>query len=121
MDVVGHAQLETRMPARAIEDQHDLFVGTRAHLAGEFGQLDLKERDADGGREMEDGPPRGGMDEADEIAPFKAVLHARHRPLANRRPDPAQQRFEADPVLIDRPQLDAGVRERRGHLAQDGS
>ena len=51
------------------------------------------------------------MDEADEVAPGEAVADQRERALANGRPDAAKQRFEADPVLIDGPQLDPRLGE----------
>ena len=49
------------------------------------------------------------MDKADHVAPGKAVLHDRHRSLANRRPHPSLQRFEPDAMLIHGPQLYLGV------------
>ena len=118
VDMVGHTQLHAGVPSGAIEDQHNLLARTRAHLAGKFRQFDFKERNADRRRQMKDGPARGGMDKADQVAPGLAVLHPRHRALAYRRPDPPQQRFQADPMFISRPQLDAGMRKRRRHLPE---
>jgi hypothetical protein len=42
------------------------------------------------------------------------VAHEGNRPLANRRPDPAQQRFQADAMFINGPQLDLRVRKGSG-------
>ena len=53
--VVGHAQAQTGVPAGAIEDEHDLLAGARPRLTGKLGQLHFKERDADRGRQMEEG------------------------------------------------------------------
>ena len=50
---------------------------------------------------MEERAARGGMHEADEIAPGVAVLHRSDGALANRRPDPTQERLEADAMLVD--------------------
>jgi len=61
------------------------------------------------------------MDEADDVAPLKAVLHHRHRPLTDRRPDAPQQRLQADTMLVGRPQLDLGVREGGRHCLQQRS
>jgi hypothetical protein len=83
MDMVRHAQLHAGVPAGAVEDEHHLLAGTRADLAGEFRQLHLKEGNTDGGRQMEDGPTRGGMHKSDEIAPGIAVLDGGDRPLPN--------------------------------------
>ena len=58
------------------------------------------------------------MDKADEVAPLEAVLDGGNRTLANRRPDPPEQRFEADPMFIGRPQLHLRMRERRRHGLQ---
>ena len=77
VDVLGHVQLDARMPARAIQHEHDLFAGAGADLTGEGRQLDFEERDTDRCGQMEDRPPGGGMDEADEGAPVVAVLHRR--------------------------------------------
>ena len=118
VDVLGHAQaLEACQPARS-RTRTICLAGTRAHLAGKGGQLDLEERDAHAGRQMEEGASRGGMDEADEVAPGEAVLHEGDRALANRRPDATQERLEADAMLVGRPQLDRGVGKGGGDRAQ---
>ncbi len=61
---------------------------------------------------MEEGAAGGGMDKADEIAPGKAVLHRGDGTLTNRRPDPAEERLEADAMFIGGPQFD--LRPRKG-------
>lgn len=43
MNMLGHAQPQAVVPTSAVEDEHDLFGRTGARLAGEGGQLDLKE------------------------------------------------------------------------------
>jgi len=114
MDVLGHPELDTGVPARAIQDEHDLLGGTRPDVLGKGGQLDLKEGDADGGSEVEDRPARGGMDKADQIAPVIAVLHWRERALPVEAPNFVQDRLEPDAVLVDGPtpqQLNGGLRE----------
>jgi len=52
---------------------------------------------------MEEGAPGRRMHEADELAPGAVVL--------GRRTDPAQERLEANAMLIRCPQLDAGMRK----------
>ena len=118
VDVLGDPEVDAGMPARPIEHQHDLLGGTGSRLASELGQLHLKHRDAHGGGQMKERPTGGGMDEADEVAPGKAVLHHCHWPLTDRRPDAPQERFQADAMLIGRPQLHLGVWERRRHRLQ---
>src|SRR5260221_12571091 len=70
---------------------------------------------------MEHRAARGGMDEADEVAPFKAVLHRGEGALAVKTPDVVQDRLEADAVLVDRPQLDGRLWEGRCHVPQQGA
>lgn len=52
--MLGDAQADTAVPARPIEDEHNLLVWARADLAGKRGELDLEERDVDGRGEMKD-------------------------------------------------------------------
>jgi hypothetical protein len=120
--VVGHTQLHAGgLPPRAIADQHDRLARSRADLPGELRQLHRKAGDAHRRRQVEDGPTRGGMHTAHELAPGVAVVHPHHRPLANRRPHPAQQGLEANTLLIGevrRPEFHPGRGKRGGHRAQ---
>lgn len=77
VEVVGHPQARTRVPARPVEDQHDLLVGTGSHLAREFGQFHLEERNGDAGGQVEDGASGGRVHEADQVAPSVAMLDGR--------------------------------------------
>jgi hypothetical protein len=70
VDMVRHAQALGAVPARPIQQQDDLLGRTCFHGMGKPGKFRLKQRDADRGRQMQDGAPRGGMDEPDEIAPL---------------------------------------------------
>jgi hypothetical protein len=109
VDVVGHAQLDAGVPAGPIEHEDDLLARTSADLAGELRQLHLKHGDADGGGQMEERPARGGMDKADEVAPGEAVLDGSDGPLPNGRPDAAQERLQANAMLIGGPEFDRGA------------
>lgn len=113
MHVFWHTKFDTGMPARTIEDEHDLLGWTGTYLARELGQLDLEHGDTDRRGQMEERAPGGGMDEADEIAPGEAVLYRGNWTLTNRRPDLAQQWLEADAVFVGRPQFDVGLGEGR--------
>ena len=93
MHMLRHATFDTGVPPGAVKHQHNLLVWTSANLTRELGQFDLEDRDADGGGQMKDRPPGGRMDEADEVPPRKTVLDDGGRTLANRRPDPPQERF----------------------------
>lgn len=121
MHVLRHPQFDTGMPACTIEHQHDLLAGTGPDLACEFGQFHFKDGNADRGRQMKDRAPRGGMDKADEIAPGEAVLYRGNWTLTNRRPDPTEQRLEADAVLVRRPQFDLRLGVGRSACLEQGS
>jgi hypothetical protein len=121
VQVLGDVQLGTGVPPRAVEDQHDLLGGTGTDGAGEFGELDLEERDVDGGREVEEGLTRGGLDEANQIAPREAVLDRGDRTLAVEAPDLVQDRFQADAVLVGGPELDLGLGVGRGDRSDEGA
>ena len=63
---------------------------------------------------MEERAPRGGMHEADQVAPGVAVLDRRDGALAVEAPDLVQDRFQPNAMLVGRPELDLGVRKGRG-------
>jgi hypothetical protein len=116
-----HAEPQARMPPSTVQDQHALFRRTRADLTGEGSEFHFKEGDTDAGGQrgqMEDRVARGRMDKANEIAPGEAVAHWCERSLANRRPHATQERFQADTMLVHRPQLDAGGRVGSHHLSE---
>ncbi len=93
MHVLWNPQLDTGVPPCPIEHKDDLLLWAGSDLAREFGELDFKDRDTHRRGQMEDGATRGGMDKADEITPGEAVLYRGDGTLANRRPDPTQQRL----------------------------
>lgn len=119
--MLGHAEFAAGMPASPVEDQHDLFGGPSADLAGELGQFHLKEGEVDRRGQVENRTPRGRVNEADEIAPGIAVLHWSHGTLTNWRPDPPQNRLEADAMLVDGPEFDGGAGEGGCYLPQERS
>jgi len=119
--VVWDPEADAGMPAGPIQHEDDLLGGTGSHLTGKLGQLHFKHGNADGGGQMKECASRGGMDEAHQIPPGKAVLHGGDGPLANGRPDPPQERFEADAMFVSRPQLHLGVGKRRHHCLQQRS
>src|SRR5690348_16036244 len=60
----------------------------------------------------------GGMHEADQIAPIVAVLHGCEGALAVEAPDFLQDGFQADAMLVDRPELDVRLGEGGRHRPQ---
>ncbi len=103
-------QIPGDMPARAVEHQDDVLVGAGADLGGERGQ----ERAEQGGADAVGNEPhhltRGWSDEAVQIEPLVAVMAASGRTAAARRPDLAQDRFQAEAVFVERPDFDRNRR-----------
>lgn len=117
MDVLGDPQLDARMPAGAIEDQHDLLLRPGSHRLREGGQLGLEEGDVDRRGQVEDGAPRRRVHEGDQVAPCIAVLYRRQRPLTGEAPDLLQDGLEPDAVFVVGPDLDGGFGEGGRDLA----
>lgn len=114
VDMLGDLQLRTRVPASAIQDEHDLLGRPRADRTGEGSQLDRAEGDGDAGSQVPQGPARGGMDKADAGAPRVAVLDGRTGPPSAEAPDLLEDGLEAAAVLVGRPELDLRPREGGG-------
>jgi len=58
------------------------------------------------------------MHEADDVAPFIAMLDRSDGALAGKRPDPLQNWLEPDPVFVNRPELDGRLGIGCRHRAQ---
>ena len=98
------------VPTGVVELQHDPFVWSRAHRAGEIGEPEFEHLFADAVRDVPHGSAGRGLDEPRHVEPFEAVMPEPDRTLADRRPYAARDRLQADTVLVRRPDLDAGVR-----------
>ena len=57
------------------------------------------------------------MDKTDDMAPGEPVPHPGNRALANGCPNPTLYGFEANAVLVIRPQLHGCMGKRRGHVS----
>ena len=109
-----------RFPARPIEHEDKLLGGTGSHGSRACGELDCKERDAHAGwqmGQMEEGPTRSRMHQANEVTPGEAMAYHGHGALADRGPHPTPQWLEAAAMFIGHPhspQLDLRLREGGG-------
>jgi len=119
VDMLRHPQARAGVSPRPIEHQDDLLRRAGPHLAGEGSELHLEEGYRDTGGQVEEGATTGGMHEAHQRAPGEAVAHQRGGSPPNRRPDPPQERLQADAVLVGRPQLDARLGEGRRDGGQE--
>jgi hypothetical protein len=106
------------MPPGSAQAKDDLFIGTRSSCMGKGFEFYFKEGNADTGGQMEEGTPRGRMDKAHEIAPGEAMAHRREGTLPDRCPHPTKERFQANAVLVERPQFDLGPRKGARHCPQ---
>lgn len=104
------------MLARPIQHEDDLLGGASADHLGKRLSLDLEQRDGDAGGQVEDGAARGRMDETDPMSPGNAMLDRSEGALPMQRPCLAQERLEADAVLVHRPQFNRGLRKGSGDL-----
>lgn len=117
-DAVWDGQIFRAMPAGIVELEHNDAVAPGAGLARKgFEQL-YKERFVDAVRQIPDGLSARRRDEGGDVEPFIAVMTERNRPLADRRPDPAADWLQADPVLIRCPDLDRLIGMLRGFFGR---
>ena len=98
------------MPARAVEHQDDVLVEAGANFGGERPQERAEQRSVDAVGDEPHDLARGGPDEAVQIKPLVAVMATGDGAAAAGRPDLAQDRFQAEAVFVERPDLD---RDRR--------
>ena len=82
----------------------------RARRFGEVRQNGLEHLLANCVRDVPHRSAAGRLHEAPDVEPLVAVMAQCDGPLALGRPDPAQDGFQADPVLVHRPDFDDRVR-----------
>src|SRR5215207_5494278 len=115
-DPIRHSQVGRGVPAGAVEPdprvkpEDDDAIPSRPGLARKQGQQRRKERLGDPVRDGPEGLARDWLHEGGDVQPLVAVVTQRDRPLAFGRPDPTQDRLQADAVLIRGPDLDRRVR-----------
>ena len=96
-DALGDGERQG-VQAGAVEDDNPVATGSR--LAGEEGEGLLEELPVDASGEIPVALAGGRGDEGSDVEPLEAVVAAGDRALAPRRLDPAQDRLQADPVLV---------------------
>lgn len=112
-----HDQFMAAMPAGLIEHQHDVDGWSDAHGRGKLRQRLAEQGCRDSGQEQPEGLAGEGMDEGVLIEPLVAGTAGRNGLLAAPVPDPPQDRLEAHPMLVHRPDGDPGIRSGLGHRA----
>ena len=109
MDALRDPEVSAAVPARPIHDQQDLFSWSCSHLLGKGGQGAGEHLDADRRQQPPAGLSALRMHKGEDIHPFIALSHWGFDCCSLWCPDPSQNRFETDTMLIHRPQLDAGL------------
>lgn len=115
-DGLGDTELAADVPAGVVEYENDDRVG--ADVRGEGVEHGLEEVDADGVGEPPVDRAARRVDEAVEIEPTVLVVADGDRPPATPGPDAPPQGLQAEPVLVEGPDLDTaplGLGPRRRH------
>ena len=127
-DAFGHSQAGGGVPTGAVKHEDNDALAPRAGLAGEKREGLLEERLVDAGGEVPEALTGGGRDEGGDVEPLEAVMAGGDRTLAPRRPDPAGDRLQPDPVLVGGKGLDDGagvtdgfLGDRRGEVLWNGT
>ena len=103
-------QIPGDVPARAVEHQDDVLVGTGADLGGERRQQCAEQGGVDAIGDEPHDLARCWPDEAIKIKPLVAVMTAGGWAAAAWRPDLAQDRLQAEAVFVERPDFDRNRR-----------
>ncbi len=103
MDAFGHHQFFAGMPARLIQDQQDALRWARADGLGELCQGNREHIRPYRRPEHPLGLSGRRLHKTVEVEPLEAMLDGHTRPGCFARPDPAQDRFEPNAMLIGRP------------------
>src|SRR4051794_11428563 len=114
-----HDQVRLGVPAGAVEPEHDDAIPSRPGLAGKQRQERGEERLGHPVRHIPEGLARGWLHKGGDVEPLVAVVAERDGPLAFGSPDPAQDRLQANAVLVRGPDLDRRVRVLCRFLGND--
>ena len=111
VEAFGHHQFFAGMPASLIENQQDALGRAGADGLGELCQGNGEHIRSHRWQEQPFRLSRSRMHKTVEVEPLEAMLHRDTRACAFTHPDPAQDWFQSDPVLIGRPQFDRSMRK----------
>lgn len=117
-DAVRHREAGFGVPSGSVEHQDDDAFAPCADRAGEVREQPFEERLVNAVRQIPDGLAAGRLHERRDVEPLIAMMPRRDRPLADRRPNAAMDRLQAEPMLIRRPHLDRLVGMPAGFLDQ---
>lgn len=115
MDAFRHHEFFAGMPASLIEDEQDAL---RRACADGLGEMRQGKREHIRPHCRQEQPLRLSgrrLHKTVDVEPLVALLDGDTRSGPFARPDPAQDRFESNAMLIGRPQLDRGLGKRLLH------
>ena len=84
------------MPAGVVQHEDDVALAPRAGLPREGGEQRLEEGLREAAGEIPDRLAAGRLHEGDHVQPLVPMMAEGDRPLADRRPDPAADRLQAE-------------------------
>jgi hypothetical protein len=117
-DAIGDGEIFWPVPAGIVELENDDALAPSAGLAGEELEQLREEGFVDAVRQVPDGLAARRGDEGGDVKPIVAMMAERDGPLADRRPYPAVDRLQAEPVLVRRPNFDRFVRMPDGFFRE---
>ena len=97
------------MPTGIVKLQDNDAIAASPGLSREGGEQFGKERLVDSVGEIPHRLAARRRDETGYVVPFVAMVTERDRPLADRRPNPAMDRLQTQPMLVRGPHLDGLV------------
>jgi hypothetical protein len=118
-ETLGHDQVRRGVPAGVIEQKRDHAIPSHPGLAGKQRQQRGKERLGDPVRHVPEGLARDRLDEGGDVQPLVAVMAKRDGPLTLGGPHSAQDRLQADAVLVRGPDRNRLVRVLCRFLGND--
>jgi hypothetical protein len=119
-DAVRDGQAFGSMPAGVVEHEDDTALGSGAALTCEGGEQFGEEGLREAAAEIPDRFAAGWLHEGGDVQPLVPVMAKGDWSPTHGRPDPAPDRFQAEPVLILRPDLDRPVWMRCLGLGDSG-
>ena len=108
-DAIWNGKIFRAVPAGIVKLQNNDAIAASAGLSREGGEQFGKERLVDSVGEIPHRLAARGRDETGDVEPFVAMVTERDRPFADRRPNSAMDRLQAQPMLIRGPHLDGLV------------
>jgi len=109
MDPLGNDELRTGMPPGPVQKEHHAFVWADSCFLGKESQGLGEDLHIHGRQQQPTCAPALWMHTGVDVHPFVALRHHRFDSPSFQRPDPPQDRLEADTVLIGAPEFHTGL------------